>query len=207
MPRGFNSQYRVQGSVAQRTERQVSTLGGAGSNPAGATTREKVKEMTATLTGTVEVLNGSYASLGPTSIKRAIALVARGDAVISEFDPNRAPLTSAEGLGFPWPLVIRLLKTINVPFYVGPAHYSKAGVRKRDGGKCAYCGGPGETVDHIFPQARGGADEWMNTITACTRCNGKKGNRTPEEANMPLMFTPSIPQRVYLTGGKRHKRK
>lgn len=161
---------------------------------------------TAALNGTVEVLNGSYASLGPTSVKRAIALVVRGDAVISESDPDREPLTSAENLKFPWPLVIRLIKTINVPFYVGPAHYSKAGVRKRDGGKCAYCGGPGETVDHIFPQARGGKDEWMNTVCACTKCNGKKRNRTPEEAGMPLLFQPHVPQRVYLTGGKRHRK-
>lgn len=160
---------------------------------------------TATLNGQVEVLNATYATLGPTSVKRALALVIRGDAVISENSGDGRTIR-AENLEFPWPVVIRLLKAINVPFYVGPAHYSKTGVRRRDDNKCAYCLKPALTVDHIFPQARGGKDEWMNTVAACTKCNGKKGNRTPEEANMPLLFQPSIPQRVYLTGGKRKRK-
>jgi hypothetical protein len=160
----------------------------------------------ATLDGTVTVLNATYATLGPTSVKRAIALVARGDATISEASTDGRKIKTQGGLEFPWPVVIRLLRAINVPFYVGPAHWSKTGVRRRDEGKCAYCLKPALTVDHILPQARGGEDEWMNTVASCVKCNGKKGNRTPEEANMPLLFQPSIPQRVYLTGGKRKRK-
>jgi hypothetical protein len=163
---------------------------------------------TATLNGMVDVLNGNYLALGKTSVKRALALVIRGDAIISE-NTGDGRTIRAENLQFPFPLVIRLLRFANVNFHVGPAHFSKAGVRKRDGGKCAYCGKPGaETVDHIYPQSRGGKDTWENVITACSRDNAKKRNRTPEEAGMPLLFQPTVPTRIFLHGeGTRRSRK
>jgi len=41
---------------------------------------------------------------------------------------------------------------------------------------CAYCGGPGGTLDHIVPTARGGADEWQNLTGACGYCNSQKAH-------------------------------
>jgi len=67
----------------------------------------------------------------------------------------------------------------------------------RDRYVCAYCGGhfhPDHlTREHIQPVSRGGVDTWMNCITACRGCNSHKGNRTPEEAGMSLLFLPYIP--------------
>lgn len=67
----------------------------------------------------------------------------------------------------------------------------------RDRGICAYCGGRFRqddlTREHIVPTSRGGHDTWMNCITACRPCNGHKGNRLPEEANMSLMYLPYVP--------------
>ena len=64
----------------------------------------------------------------------------------------------------------------------------------RDRGLCAYCGGRFHaddlTREHIVPVSRGGSDSWMNCITACRTCNGRKGNRLPEEAYMPLLYVP-----------------
>lgn len=40
---------------------------------------------------------------------------------------------------------------------------------------CAYCNGRGGTMDHIQPQARGGADNASNLTGACVRCNQQKG--------------------------------
>jgi len=40
-----------------------------------------------------------------------------------------------------------------------------------------------------------GRDRWMNVFTACRSCNIRKGGRTPEEANMPLLYTPYVPNR------------
>ncbi|MCH7341813.1 HNH endonuclease [Pelomonas sp. CA6] len=67
----------------------------------------------------------------------------------------------------------------------------------RDRMVCAYCGHcPGFealTREHILPVSRGGRDSWMNCITACRACNGRKGNRTPEEARMSLLYLPYVP--------------
>jgi 5-methylcytosine-specific restriction endonuclease McrA len=67
----------------------------------------------------------------------------------------------------------------------------------RDRHVCAYCGGHFHfdllTREHIVPTSRGGADSWMNCITACKGCNGRKGNRLPEEARMPLLYLPYSP--------------
>jgi hypothetical protein len=67
----------------------------------------------------------------------------------------------------------------------------------RDRNVCAYCGGrfgfDNLTREHIIPTSRGGRDTWMNCITACRACNGRKGNRLPEESNMSLLYLPYIP--------------
>jgi 5-methylcytosine-specific restriction endonuclease McrA len=67
----------------------------------------------------------------------------------------------------------------------------------RDRHICAYCGGHFHfdelTREHIVPVSRGGADSWMNCITACRACNGRKGCRLPEEARMSLLYLPYVP--------------
>ena len=67
----------------------------------------------------------------------------------------------------------------------------------RDRQVCAYCGGHFHfdelTREHIVPISRGGADTWMNCITACRACNGRKGNRLPDEARMALLYLPYVP--------------
>ncbi|WP_310738623.1 HNH endonuclease [Ideonella alba] len=67
----------------------------------------------------------------------------------------------------------------------------------RDRHLCAYCGHhfgfDALTREHIQPVSRGGHDAWMNCITACRACNGRKGNRTPEEARMSLLYAPYVP--------------
>jgi hypothetical protein len=67
----------------------------------------------------------------------------------------------------------------------------------RDRNICAYCGGhfaDGElTREHIIPFAQNGVDTWMNVVTSCKPCNHRKSYRTPEQAGMPLLYTPYIP--------------
>ena len=67
----------------------------------------------------------------------------------------------------------------------------------RDRSMCAYCGRQFAfellTREHIRPTSRGGRDTWMNCITACRACNGRKANRTPEEARMSLLYLPYVP--------------
>jgi len=69
----------------------------------------------------------------------------------------------------------------------------------RDQQLCMYCGleHPVKDLsrDHIIPTSRGGKDIWTNCITACRRCNNRKGSHTPEEANMQLLAIPFAPNR------------
>ena len=70
---------------------------------------------------------------------------------------------------------------------------------RRDRMTCAYCGDifrRGElTRDHIVPRSCGGRDRWMNVVSACRACNERKGASRPEEAGMPLLYTPYEPCR------------
>jgi 5-methylcytosine-specific restriction endonuclease McrA len=67
----------------------------------------------------------------------------------------------------------------------------------RDRNVCAYCGNrfceQELTREHIIPFAQNGIDTWMNVVTACRGCNHRKSSRTPEQANMPLLYAPYVP--------------
>lgn len=159
----------------------------------------------------VRVINASYEELGPTTLANAIKLVeVQGRAEVVEADEERMFIT-ATGTPFLIPKVIRMLEMLKVPFHYGEEYFSKAGVLRRDNHTCGYCGktaaqGAVLTHDHIIPKSRGGGDTWMNAIAACVKCNGKKADRTPEEARMPLLFQPSIPMRLYLKADKPRRR-
>ena len=68
---------------------------------------------------------------------------------------------------------------------------------RRDRMTCAYCGGQFDerrlTREPIVPTSQGGPDNWLNVVCACRSCNGRKANRTPEQALMPLLFAPYAP--------------
>jgi 5-methylcytosine-specific restriction endonuclease McrA len=67
----------------------------------------------------------------------------------------------------------------------------------RDQHLCLYCGRefPRATLtrDHVQPVSRGGRDTWENVVSACFGCNSRKGNRTPQQAGMPLLAVPYRP--------------
>ena len=60
----------------------------------------------------------------------------------------------------------------------------------RDKFTCQYCGkrrADELTLDHITPRAQDGHSTPENLVAACVACNNRKGNRTPEQARMPLL--------------------
>ena len=67
----------------------------------------------------------------------------------------------------------------------------------RDAQLCLYCGQhfnrPQLTRDHVLPVSKGGKDTWENVVSACFHCNSRKSNRTPAQANMPLLAVPYRP--------------
>ncbi|HUD42944.1 MAG TPA: HNH endonuclease [Dokdonella sp.] len=70
----------------------------------------------------------------------------------------------------------------------------------RDRMLCLYCGRHfhrGDlTRDHVLPLSKGGRDTWENVVTACLHCNVRKGSRTPQQADMPLLAVPYRPSWV-----------
>lgn len=76
--------------------------------------------------------------------------------------------------------------------------FTRQNVIVRDKYICAYCGKKFKmdklTIDHIVPKSRGGTNQWDNTVSACKPCNSTKADRTPQEAGMSLLFTPTEPK-------------
>ena len=68
----------------------------------------------------------------------------------------------------------------------------------RDDNVCQYCFKGFRfselTMDHVHPKSRGGDKSWSNIVTCCKVCNLKKRDKTPKEANMPLMRRPIAPR-------------
>jgi 5-methylcytosine-specific restriction endonuclease McrA len=137
--------------------------------------------------GKVLVLNASYEPLNITSWRRAAVLLIKGKA--ERVEHNGRFLYA----GFPLPTVIRLRHYVRVPYKEMPL--TRRNILHRDGHTCQYCGYAGDelTLDHVIPRSRGGGDSWENIVTACVRCNVKKGNRTPQEAHMLLRHLPRQP--------------
>ena len=135
------------------------------------------------------VLNAGYEPLSVVSFKRAVVLVLAGKATV--LAETGEPLRSAE-LALSTPSVILLVRYVRAPRRHAIA-VSRRGVLRRDGHRCAYCGGAAATVDHVVPRSRGGDDTWLNLVACCLRCNGAKGDRTPAEMGWRLLVRPHAP--------------
>lgn len=146
------------------------------------------------LNAKVLILNQSYEPLTVCTIKKAIILVYLDKAELVKKIANKEIKTINSC--FAWPSVIRLRRYISVPYK--KVILTRKNILRRDSFRCAYCG-RGDimlTVDHIVPKAKGGLDTWENLVCACTNCNNKKGDRSPEEAGMKLMIKPFVPNHI-----------
>ena len=139
----------------------------------------------------VVVLNATLEPIGVASLQRAVAFVVKERAQIMLASEGTI---RSESFEMPVPKVVVFNDYVAVPHtrMYDRMPWTRRGVLERDRRRCAYCGGAGSTIDHIQPASRGGESTWLNTITACVDCNGRKGNRTPTEASMPLRFEPRV---------------
>lgn len=148
-------------------------------------------------------LNASYEPLTIVPVRRALRLVIDRKAEALEVDESR-PFRS-ERFVYPTPVVIRLVRFVHVPKRFR-RHVTNTFLFARDRYSCQYCGrhrrelGHREflTRDHLVPLSRMGTSTWNNVITACTRCNHRKGDMTPEEAGMRPLTRPTEPNHVEL---------
>lgn len=76
--------------------------------------------------------------------------------------------------------------------------FTRRNVFLRDKFTCQYC----EKVlpetqlnlDHVTPRDKGGRTTWENIVTSCFRCNTRKANKMPQEANMHPQIKPFAPR-------------
>ncbi|XP_010257698.1 PREDICTED: uncharacterized protein LOC104597692 [Nelumbo nucifera] len=74
-------------------------------------------------------------------------------------------------------------------------HLSRKNIFFRDMFTCQYCSSRENlTIDHVLPVSKGGEWKWENLVTACAKCNSRKGQKTLEEANMKLVKVPKAPK-------------
>ena len=139
-----------------------------------------------TILSPVLVLNASYEPVSVVAARRALTLIVKGAAAPEESHDR-----------FVWrdlrlPSVIRLIRYRRVP--QRRQDVSRRSILARDGHTCQYCGtvfaSARLTLDHILPRSRGGQSTWENLVAACSPCNRRKANRTPEEAGMVLLKVP-----------------
>lgn len=146
----------------------------------------------------VLVLNATYEPINIVSLQRAVVLLLKEKAELVE--AATAELRSGRA-NMRLPIVIRLVYYVRIPRLVG-IPLSRRTVLARDHHTCQYCGStPGRadlTVDHVVPRSKGGETSWENVVTACRRCNVRKGSRAPEEIGMALRSRPARPRFVAL---------
>lgn len=142
----------------------------------------------------VLVLNQNYEALTVTDPYKAFILVYLGKAELVEAYQDQFIYSIATR--FPLPSIVRLKSYILVPYK--KIMLSRKNILKRDNNRCQYCNkfSLDLTIDHIIPKSVGGQDSWENLVAACIKCNNKKSNRTPEQANMPLLSKPFKPNHV-----------
>lgn len=180
------------------------------------------------------VLNDSYKAISIVPWHRAIALLYAKNAetlmfwdkiqnkfIYCEYDKTVSNYDRR--FVYRIPSVIRMLKpNTATPLFFKKYRpkFSKINVFYRDNFQCQYCGfqlskdqpqrrKDGNyimTIDHILPVSKGGKTTFENCVCACTDCNAKKADMTPEEANLKLKKKPVPPNYEILIKRKMSKK-
>jgi 5-methylcytosine-specific restriction endonuclease McrA len=140
----------------------------------------------------VLVLNSTYEAINICTAKRALVMIMTGKA--DRVEDSFEEIHSAQ-LSLYRPEVIKLRRFIRLPYR--PIPYCRKNILLRDDYRCQYCGkmysAEHLTLDHVVPVSKGGKDGWTNIVTACKKCNHRKGNQFLEETGMTLLHRPSKP--------------
>jgi 5-methylcytosine-specific restriction endonuclease McrA len=167
----------------------------------------------------VLVLNKHYMAIRVINAKRAFSLLCREIAEVVSFEKGTYAnydfhswcqvsqfRRNFEPDGHDWvatvnfyvavPRIVRLLFYDHLPRT--EVTFNRRNIFARDKNHCQYCGRRHATselsLDHIIPRSTGGKTCWENVVCACTKCNARKGGRTPKEAGMSLIIKPCKPK-------------
>lgn len=149
----------------------------------------------------VLVLNATYEPLGVVSTERAVTLLMLEKADTVE---GTGDLFSSMNEMVERPSVIKMRYMVDAPRKL-TVPLSRRALFARDDQRCQYCGieggkGLSLEVEHVIPRSRGGRNVWENVVAACRACNGRKADRTPDEAGMVLRRKPFAPTRRMMIG-------
>ena len=146
------------------------------------------------LNRSVLVLNTNYAPMDICTAKRAICLYynEKVDILESYKEDVHSP-----SITLSLPSIVRLKDYVK--HNQMDVILTRRNLLVRDNYECQYCGSKKSplTMDHVKPKKQGGKDSWENLVAACQNCNRKKGNRTPDEAKMPLKRIPRKPNKIH----------
>jgi len=139
------------------------------------------------------VLNATYEPLKVVNWQKAMVLLFQGKVeVVEEHDAY----VHTVRFKFRLPSVLRLLSFVRTHSH-SFIRFSRENIYIRDNYTCQYCSeqfSPRSlTMDHVIPAVQGGKKMWNNIVTACIKCNQKKGGRTPQQAGMKILKRPSEP--------------
>lgn len=139
------------------------------------------------------LLTTSYEPIDIISWQDAVRLMTLGKVeVIEQYEDD----IRSTYLVIKMPAVVRLMSVFKRR--KKKVKFSRIGIYARDKFSCQYCGKKGSfkdfTFDHVIPRSRGGKTVWENIVTCCTKCNTKKGSKTPSEAGMKLRKQPVQPK-------------
>lgn len=151
------------------------------------------------------LLNADYMPLSIISWKRALTWLIRyennsqyGIEIVDFYKDDF--IVGVHNKKYPIPAVAKTKRFFQVKD--SSVTFSRKNIFLRDQYTCQYCNQTFDnkqlTYDHVVPKSKWNDDNgsptiWTNIVTACVECNRKKGNRTPKQANMPLINLPIKP--------------
>lgn len=163
----------------------------------------------------VLVLNRLWQPLHATTAKRAITLLCLGHAKVVQTEGEAKymvhdfsswvdytedrlddPRIHTVALSFSVPQIIVLDLYDQLP--VREVKFSRQTIFQRDSHTCQYCRKTFPerelNLDHVLPKDKGGKTTWENIVTSCIKCNTRKANKLPREANMFPFNEPKRPR-------------
>jgi 5-methylcytosine-specific restriction endonuclease McrA len=140
----------------------------------------------------VLLLNANYEPLNVCNLRRAVSLILVGKAEV--IDDTGTHFLSSEDI-HEIPSIVRMRYQVRRP--IPKLRLSRHSILARDNYECQYCGSTRDlTLDHVIPRWTGGPHTWENLVTCCRKCNLKKADKTPQQANMKLKKQPKQPHYV-----------
>ena len=108
-------------------------------------------------------------------------------------------------------ITFELPSVIALKDYVVPLRkpaFTRFNVFLRDNFTCQYChiffSANELTFDHLIPRCLNGKTSWTNVVSACTRCNLKKGRKLLKFTDMKLLKSPLRPSSGQLQNNGRN---